>query len=62
MGAWGTEPHQRNPLSPAGQVDGVGDLALGWRTNRSGRRRALRMLLWLAVVVAVAVGLVLLLA
>lgn len=55
------EPYQRNPMSPAGQVDAVGDLALGWRTNRSGRRRALRMLLWLAVVVGVAVGLVLLL-
>lgn len=56
------EPQQRNPMSPAGQIDAVGDLALGWRTNRSGRRRALRMLLWLAVVVVVGVGLVVLLA
>ena len=47
------ERHEHHPLSPAGQIDGLGDLALGWRTNRRGRRRALRMLLALAVVLVV---------
>jgi hypothetical protein len=44
---------ENHPLSPAGQVDGVGHLALGWRTNRRGRRRALRMLAALALVLVV---------
>jgi hypothetical protein len=42
---------EHEPLSPAGQVDAWGDVAVGLRTNRSGRRRALRMLGWLAAVV-----------
>lgn len=54
------ERYERNPLSPAGQLDSWGDLASGWRSNPRGRRRALRMLLWLAVI-AVLAGLVLLL-
>lgn len=55
------ERHEREPLSPAGQIDAWGDLASGWRSNRRGRRRALRMLLALAVVVALATGLLFLL-
>ena len=56
------ERYEREPLSPAGQIDAWGDLASGWRSNRRGRRRALRMLLWLAVTTAALAGLVLLLA
>ena len=52
------ERYERHPLSPAGQIDSWGDLASGLRSNRRGRRRALRMLLWLAVVV-LALGVVL---
>ena len=54
------ERYEREPLSPAGQIDAWGDLASGWRSNPRGRRRALRMLLWLAVLAAVVAGLVLL--
>jgi hypothetical protein len=40
----------------------MGDLACGLKSDRSGRRRAARMLVALAVVLLVATGLVLLLA
>jgi hypothetical protein len=50
------ERYEHHPLSPAGQVDQVGDLAAGLRYNRSGRRRAGRMLAALAVVLAVVVA------
>jgi hypothetical protein len=56
------ERHEPHPLSPAGQVGQWGDLAAGLRYNRAGRRRALRMLLALAVVSLVATSLVVLLA
>jgi hypothetical protein len=56
------ERYEHNQYSPAGQVDQWGDLAQGLKRNRSGRRRALRMLGWLAVVLAVVLGLVYLLA
>jgi len=56
------ERYEREPLSPAGEVDLWGDLAAGLKDNRSGRRRALRMLLALAVAALVATGLVVLLA
>jgi hypothetical protein len=55
------ERHENHPLSPAGQVDGVGDLAHGLRTNRPGRRRAARMLAALAVLVLVGTALIALL-
>ena len=48
-------------MSPAGQVDQWGDLAAGLKFNRSGRRRALRLLLVLAVVSLLATGSVVLL-
>ena len=54
--------HERHPLSPAGQIDSLGDFASGLRSNRRGRRRALLMLLGLLVVVAVGTGVVYLLA
>jgi len=47
------DPAERSPLSPAGQVDAWGDLADGLRHNRTGRRRALRMLIGLAAVLVV---------
>jgi hypothetical protein len=56
------ERFEHEPLSPAGQVDAVGDLAAGLKYNRRGRRRALTMLAVLAVVLAAATGLVVLLA
>ena len=56
------ERYEREPLSPAGEVDLWGDLAAGLKYNRSGRRRALRMLLALAIVALVATGLVAVLA
>jgi hypothetical protein len=57
------ERHEHHPLSPAGEEeDQWGGLAAGLRYNRAGRRRALRMLLALAVVALVAIGLVALLA
>jgi hypothetical protein len=49
----GVERWEHEPTSPAGQVDAWGDLAWGLRTNRAGRRRALRMLGWLAAAVVV---------
>ena len=55
------ERHEHHPLSPAGQVDQWGDLAAGLGSNRAGRRRALRLLLALAVVSLVATGLLVLL-
>ncbi|MCZ2806228.1 hypothetical protein O2W18_14020 [Modestobacter sp. VKM Ac-2983] len=48
---------ETNQYSPAGSVGKLGDLAGGWVTNPRGRRRALRMLLWLAVTLAVLTGL-----
>ncbi|WNV77379.1 hypothetical protein [Geodermatophilus sp. DSM 44513] len=56
------ERYEHHPLSPAGEVDRWGDLAAGLRHNRSGRRRALRMLLALVVLVLAATVLVFLLA
>ena len=56
------ERHEHYPLSPVGEVDRWGDLAAGLRYDRAGRRRALRMLLPLAVVALLATGLVVLLA
>jgi hypothetical protein len=55
------ERHEHHPLSPAGEVDQRGDLAAGLHCNGAGRRRALRMLLALAVVSLVATALVVLL-
>jgi hypothetical protein len=52
------ERHENHPLSPAGQIDGLGDLAAGLRTNRPGRRRALRMLAALVLVVMAGTALV----
>lgn len=65
MGGWedgAVERSELEPLSPAGQVAQWGDFASGLRHNRSGRRRALRMLVGLAVVLAVGTGLVFLFA
>jgi hypothetical protein len=56
------ERHEHNQYSPAGEVDRWGDLAEGLKYNRSGRRRAVRMLVGLAVVLTVALALVYLLA
>ena len=46
------ERYEHDPMSPAGQVDGWGDLAAGLKYDRSGRRRALRMLAALALLTA----------
>ena len=46
------ERYEHDPMSPAGQVDGWGDLAAGLKYNKSGRRRALRMLAALALLLA----------
>lgn len=54
------ERYGHEQLSPAGQVDGWGDLAWGLRSNRSGRRRAARMLAWLTVVLLLVTGVLLL--
>lgn len=56
------ERYEHHPLSPAGEVDRWGDLAAGLRYNRSGRRRALRMLAALVVIVALGTGLLALVA
>jgi hypothetical protein len=56
------ERYEHNQYSPAGQIDQWGDLAQGLKQNRAGRRRAMRMLVWLAVVLIVGFGLVYLLA
>ena len=56
------ERYEHNQYSPAGQIDQWGDLAQGLKQNRSGRRRAVRMLTGLAVVLSVGLGLVYLLA
>ncbi|WP_448607993.1 hypothetical protein [Geodermatophilus sp. URMC 60] len=56
------ERYEHRSLSPAGEVDQWGVLAAGLRYDLSGRRRAVRMLLVLAVVSLVATGLVALLA
>ena len=56
------ERFEHNQYSPAGEVDRWGDLAQGLKNNRSGRRRAVRMLLGLAVVVIVVLGLLYVLA
>jgi hypothetical protein len=56
------ERYEHNQYSPAGEVDRWGDLAQGLKNNRSGRRRAVRMLLGLVVAVIVVLGLVYLLA
>ncbi len=55
------ERYEHNQYSPAGQIDQWGDLAQGLKQNRSGRRRAVRMLVWLGVVLVVGSGLVYLL-
>ena len=52
------DPSEHNQYSPAGQVDQWGELTQGLRHNRSGRRRAARMLLGLAVVVVVALAVI----
>ncbi|MGY1855291.1 hypothetical protein [Modestobacter sp. SYSU DS0290] len=44
---------ETNQYSPAGSVGKLGELTGGWVTNPRGRRRAVRMLLWLAVALAV---------
>jgi hypothetical protein len=51
---------EHEPTSPAGQVDAWGEFATGLRHNRAGRRRALRMLGWLAAVVVVLTAVLLL--
>lgn len=56
------ERYEHDQYSPAGEVDRWGELAEGLKHNRSGRRRAARMLIGLAVVLAAALGLVHLLA
>ena len=56
------ERYEHNHYSPAGQIDQWGDLAQGLKQNRSGRRRAVRMLVALAVVLILGLGLVYLLA
>ncbi len=56
------ERYEHHSLSPAGEVDQWGDLAAGLKYNRSGRRRAVRMLLALVAASLVATGLVVLLA
>jgi hypothetical protein len=55
------ERYEHEQLSPAGQIDGWGDLASGLRSHRSGRRRAGRMLAWLALVLLLVTGALLLL-
>lgn len=52
------DPAERNQYSPAGEIDQWGQLAQGLRHNRSGRRRAARMLVGLAATVLVAVVLI----
>jgi hypothetical protein len=56
------ERYERSQYSPAGEADLWGDLARGLKYNRSGRRRAERMLLGLAVVSIAGLSLVYLLA
>jgi hypothetical protein len=56
------ERYEHHSLSPTGEVDQWADLATGLGSDRADRRRALRMLLALAVVSLVATGLVALLA
>ena len=48
---WPTGEH--NPYLVEGEIEQWGKLARGLRHNRTGRRRALRLLLWLAVALAV---------
>jgi hypothetical protein len=55
------ERYEHNQYSPAGQIDQWGDLAQGLKHNRLGRRRAVRMLVGLAVAVTVVLALVYLL-
>ena len=52
------ERYEQDPMSPAGRVDAWGDLAAGLTYNRSGRRRALRMLAALVLLVAAATAVV----
>lgn len=47
----GMERYEHNQYSPAGEVDRWGDLADGLKRNRSGRRRAGRMLIGLVTAV-----------
>ncbi len=49
----GRDDEQHDHLTPLGQVEQVGALARGLRTNAAGRRRALRLLLGLVLAVAV---------
>jgi hypothetical protein len=52
------ERYEHDQYSPAGEVDRWGDLAQGLKHNRSGRRRAARMLIGLVVLILVGLGLV----
>jgi hypothetical protein len=56
------ERSEYDSMTPAGQAQLWGDLAHGLKTNRSGRRRAFRMLVGLAVVLIIGTALVFLLA
>jgi len=56
------ERHEHNQYSPAGEIDRWGDLAEGLKSNRSGRRRAGRMLIGLLMCILLVLGLVFLLA
>jgi len=56
------ERHEHNQYSPAGEIDRWGDLAEGLKRNRSGRRRAGRMLIGLLMCIILVLGLILLLA
>jgi len=56
----GVDRDEHEQLSPAGQIDSWADLASGLRSNRAGRRRALRMLGWLAAVLVVVAAVLLL--
>ena len=56
------ERYEHNQYSPAGEVDRWADLAQGLRENRSGRRRAARMLLGLLACIVAGLVLVYLLA
>jgi hypothetical protein len=57
---WGVDRDEHEQLSPAGQIDSWGDLASGLRSHRAGRRRALRMLAWLAALLVVVAAVLLL--
>jgi hypothetical protein len=56
------ERSEYDSMTPTGQAQLWGDLARGAKTNRAGRRRAVHMLVGLAVVLVLGVVLVFLLA